>query len=127
MEKIVTTKCAYLNCASRKDKNPNKLKFYYFPVNNRNRCISWLNNSGNDPSLIDNDSLKNYVICENHFSEKSFINQTHHRLTHDALPISCISNDSDSPDELHVLKSEDQETYSRRKRICFNLPRGRFT
>lgn len=62
-------------------------RFYTFPVNKEKQCDKWIEATGNSKLLeIDRFQLKRMCICEQHFEESDFINETHHRLNPSAVP-----------------------------------------
>lgn len=99
------TKCNYGGCNEVRRRSAKR--FYSFPVNDDNRCKQWIAASGN-PRLLgrkikifgnkyigffkinfteyNKEQLENMRICENHFEESSFMNETHHRLKPTAVP-----------------------------------------
>lgn len=79
------TRCNYANCNEiRKRSN---LRFYTFPVKDKTRCDKWIEASGNRRLLeIEEEQLQAICLCEKHFDESAFINETHHRLTKSAVP-----------------------------------------
>ncbi|XP_050314596.1 uncharacterized protein LOC126749032 [Anthonomus grandis grandis] len=79
-------RCSYKSCLNT-TKLADNIHFFHFPVNNRERCITWIENSGK-PNFYDleEDQLRNKVICEVHFEEKYFTNNQRRRLALSAIP-----------------------------------------
>lgn len=65
--------CAYIGCGTRSRDGIPGLKFFSIPVSDRDRCITWLVNSGIDDYVELSDSeLKKIKICSRHFSRADF-------------------------------------------------------
>ena len=104
-------KCAFRGCTitSRNKKN---VSLHCFPVQDTERLIEWIVNSGNDDFAdLSNETLKKRYICTKHFAEKHKVVQI--KLTKDAVP---ILYDLSNNNQMSVRKN------SVRKRTCKHLP-----
>ncbi|XP_072379525.1 uncharacterized protein [Diabrotica undecimpunctata] len=79
-------RCTYKNCQSS-TKTTENVHFFHYPVKHPERCRIWIENA-NKPHFFDleEDQLKNKVICENHFEDKWFPNHQKKRLLQGAVP-----------------------------------------
>lgn len=79
-------RCSYKNCKSA-TKTTENLHFFHYPVKHTERCRKWIENACK-PQFFDlaEDQLRNKVVCELHFEERSFTNVSRRRLLHDAIP-----------------------------------------
>ncbi|ENN81092.1 uncharacterized protein LOC109532906 [Dendroctonus ponderosae] len=78
-------RCSYKNCTNTTKSA--EINFFQYPVKHRSRCVNWIENS-EKPAFYDleEDQLRNKVICESHFEEKWFLNSQRKRLLHGAIP-----------------------------------------
>lgn len=78
-------RCSYKNCTNTTKSAD--INFFQYPVKHRSRCVNWIENS-EKPAFYDleEDQLRNKVICEMHFEDKWFLNSQRKRLLHGAIP-----------------------------------------
>lgn len=61
--------CIYKNCGINSRENILNVRFYRLPVEDRDRLITWLVNSGCDDFAEESDTeLRKFSICSRHFS-----------------------------------------------------------
>lgn len=79
--------CVYLNCNNLKNTSDG-ISFFAFPVKDEARCKQWLINCGNIHLFdLEEQKLKNRVICELHFEPKYIIYSGKRKhLTRNAVP-----------------------------------------
>ncbi|VEN60059.1 unnamed protein product [Callosobruchus maculatus] len=81
--KVTQTRCSYFMCG-KSIRNTPGLRTFTFPVNDENRCMTWMINSGNADLLkLDPKKLKKLFICQDHFEKKDIGT----RLVPTAVPI----------------------------------------
>lgn len=80
--------CCYINC-SNTQKNNKDLSFFKFPIKDAHQTEGWKKRCGNIKIvMMDNEHLKNKVICEKHFLPSVIIiNSKKKILRRGALPI----------------------------------------
>lgn len=78
-------KCSFLSCPS--SQGASKVRFFRFPVKNKDICNQWVVNCANN-SLVDisDSALGSRVVCELHFSEQCFTSTLKTRLLRDSVP-----------------------------------------
>lgn len=79
-------RCSYKNCKNS-TKSVENIHFFHYPVKQKERCKKWIENA-NKPQFCDleEDQLRNKVICEMHFEDKYFPNPLKKRLLQTAIP-----------------------------------------
>lgn len=79
-------RCSYKNCTNT-TKTTENVHFFHYPVKHKERCKVWIENA-NKPQFCDleEDQLRNKVICEVHFEDKWFPNSQKKRLLQGAIP-----------------------------------------
>lgn len=79
-------RCSYKNCTNT-TKSTDTIHFFHYPVRHKGRCIQWIENA-NKPSfyILEEEQLRNKVICELHFEDKWFPNNQKKRLLQGAIP-----------------------------------------
>ncbi|CAK9813321.1 hypothetical protein ANTPLA_LOCUS7794 [Anthophora plagiata] len=78
-------KCEFRNCGLVNRRVTNGTSFHSFPVNDPDRCITWLINSGLDDWVeMSNTELQRKYICSRHFSKSCF--HASGRLKKNAVP-----------------------------------------
>ncbi|XP_018566529.1 uncharacterized protein LOC108907362 [Anoplophora glabripennis] len=79
-------RCSYKNCTNT-TKTTENVHFFHYPVKHKERCKVWIENA-NKPQFCDleEDQLRNKVICEVHFEDKWFPNCQKKRLLQGAIP-----------------------------------------
>ncbi|CAH1153364.1 unnamed protein product [Phaedon cochleariae] len=79
-------KCTYKNCENT-TKTTENVHFFHYPVKNKERCKAWIVNASK-PQFCDleEEQLRNKVICELHFENKWFPNSQKKRLLQGAIP-----------------------------------------
>lgn len=97
-------KCAYLNCELTTRNSTGSISFHSFPVNDTDRCITWLVNSGLDDFVeLENSELKKKFICSQHFSKSNF--HASGSLRRDAVPkMFEVAVDSDNENSTITTK-----------------------
>lgn len=103
--------CAYLNCQNSRQNCD--FSFFGFPAD-PNLCNIWLINCGNfDLINVDENKLKNYVVCSQHFTPISFVNSQLKRLNKNAVPVSY------KDDTIHLNFNADnvKRTYAKTKSL----------
>ncbi|KZC13108.1 hypothetical protein WN55_05531 [Dufourea novaeangliae] len=101
-------KCSYRNCNVNNRICFDGNGFHSFPVNDSERCITWLVNCGlDDWAEMPNSELKRKYICSRHFSKRSFFRSG--RLRKDAIPyLWDVHTGSSSEDEIDFSAIRDQ-------------------
>ncbi|KAJ8923571.1 hypothetical protein NQ315_010150 [Exocentrus adspersus] len=79
-------RCSYKNCPNT-TKTTENVHFFHYPVKHKERCKIWIENA-NKPQFCDleEDQLRNKVICEVHFEDRWFPNSQKKRLLQGAIP-----------------------------------------
>lgn len=79
-------RCSYKNCQNT-TKTTENVHFFHYPVKHTERCKLWIEKA-NKPQFLDleEDQLRNKVICEYHFEDKWFPNSQKKRLLLGAVP-----------------------------------------
>ncbi|XP_056646447.1 uncharacterized protein LOC130451452 [Diorhabda sublineata] len=79
-------RCSYKNCQNT-TKTTENVHFFHYPVKHIERCKLWIEKA-NKPHFLDleEDQLRNKVICEYHFEDKWFPNSQKKRLLLGAVP-----------------------------------------
>lgn len=79
-------RCSYKNCTNT-TKSTDNLHFFHYPVKHRERCVLWIEHACK-PSFYDleEEQLRNKVVCEMHFESKWFQNSQKKRLIQGAIP-----------------------------------------
>ncbi|RZC35772.1 THAP domain containing protein [Asbolus verrucosus] len=79
-------RCSYKNCTNT-TKTRDNLHFFHYPVKQKDRCRQWIENA-NKPQFydLDEDQLRNKVVCETHFEDCYFPNIQKKRLLQGAIP-----------------------------------------
>ncbi|XP_066248405.1 uncharacterized protein [Euwallacea similis] len=79
-------RCSYKNCINT-TKSLDNIHFFHYPVKHRERCVLWIENAGK-PNFydLDEEQLRNKVVCEMHFEDRWFVNTQKKRLLHGAVP-----------------------------------------
>ncbi|XP_049817220.1 uncharacterized protein LOC126264263 isoform X1 [Aethina tumida] len=79
-------RCSYKNCTNS-TKSAENIHFFHYPVRHKERCKIWIENA-NKPQFCDleEDQLRNKVICAVHFENKYFPNPQKKRLLQGAIP-----------------------------------------
>ncbi|CAH1103428.1 unnamed protein product [Psylliodes chrysocephalus] len=95
-------RCSYKNCQNT-TKTTENVHFFHYPVKHKERCKAWIENA-NKPHFCDleEDQLRNKVICEHHFEDKWFPNSQKKRLLQGAIP----TLDGDCGGEEESLETE---------------------
>lgn len=97
------TRCNYSGCSEIRRRS--KFRFYTFPINDETRCDVWIKASGNSKLLeYDRKQMKNMCLCEKHFEENAFVNETHHRLIPTAVPKYYDRLPEETPGEAEKLQ-----------------------
>lgn len=79
-------RCSYRNCANT-TKTRENLHFFHYPVKQKDRCKKWIENAHKTQFYnLDEDQLRNKVICETHFEDFYFPNFQKKRLLQGAIP-----------------------------------------
>ena len=115
--KLHYKKCVYPFCGLTNRKvTDSSISFYKFPINDSNRCITWLINCGLDDWVeMSNSELKNKYLCSRHFSKDSFYASG--RLRNNAtpkIPNSFYSKEN-SDSETGTDVEDDDKILSKRK------------
>ncbi|CAH0562248.1 unnamed protein product [Brassicogethes aeneus] len=108
-------RCSYKNCQNS-TKSSENLHFFHYPVRHKERCKLWIE-MANKPQFCDleEDQLRNKVICEQHFEDKYFPNPLKKRLLQGAVP--SLDGDSLEPpveipltEDVHIMPANDDGT-----------------
>ena len=115
--KLHYKKCVYPFCGLTNRKvTDSSISFYKFPINDSDRCITWLINCGLDDWVeMSNSELKNKYLCSRHFSKDSFYASG--RLRNNAtpkIPNSFYSKEN-SDSETGTDVEDDDKILSKRK------------
>ncbi|CAH1989746.1 unnamed protein product [Acanthoscelides obtectus] len=79
-------RCSYKNCANS-TKNTENITFFHYPVKQKQRCKIWIENACKPEFFnLEEEQLRNKVICQNHFMDKWFPNPQKKRLLQGAVP-----------------------------------------
>jgi hypothetical protein len=99
-------RCSYKNCTNT-TKTRDNLHFFHYPVKQKDRCRQWIENA-NKPQFydLDEDQLRNKVICETHFEDCYFPNIQKKRLLQGAVPTLEGDCEHKSTSE-HLMKIQD--------------------
>ncbi|KAJ3640247.1 hypothetical protein Zmor_003556 [Zophobas morio] len=98
-------RCSYKNCTNT-TKTRDNLHFFHYPVKQKDRCRQWIENA-NKPQFydLDEDQLRNKVICETHFEDCYFPNMQKKRLLQGAIP--TLEGDCESKSIERSIKIQD--------------------
>nr|XP_023023768.1 uncharacterized protein LOC111511926 [Leptinotarsa decemlineata]XP_023023769.1 uncharacterized protein LOC111511926 [Leptinotarsa decemlineata] len=91
-------RCSYRNCQNT-TKTTDNIHFFHYPVKHKERCKIWIENA-QKPQFCDleEDQLRNKVICEIHFEDKWFPNSQKKRLLQSAIPtLGCDDEPEEAP------------------------------
>lgn len=79
-------KCSFIGCSKSKNRYPD-LHFFQFPTSRPLICKEWIASCAKN-LLIDmpEKKLKSRVVCQEHFTDKSFLNLMKKNLKKDAVP-----------------------------------------
>ncbi|XP_076262439.1 uncharacterized protein LOC143197696 [Rhynchophorus ferrugineus] len=102
---MVGCRCSYKNCTNT-TKTTENLHFFHYPVKYRERCIQWIENACK-PSFyeLEEDQLRNKIVCELHFETKWFLNSQRKRLLPGAVPTIDVE-DKDSGVSISSMETE---------------------
>lgn len=79
-------RCSYRNCTNS-TKTTENVHFFHYPVKHKERCKMWIDNARKPQFLhLEEDQLRNKVICEKHFEDRCFPNLQKKRLLQGAIP-----------------------------------------
>nr|CAH7722561.1 unnamed protein product [Callosobruchus chinensis] len=79
-------RCSYKNCTNS-TKNTENIAFFHYPVKQKQRCKIWIEKACKPEFInLEEEQLRNKVICQNHFLDKWFPNQQKKRLLQGAIP-----------------------------------------
>ncbi|XP_030762366.1 uncharacterized protein LOC115887163 [Sitophilus oryzae] len=79
-------RCSYKNCTNT-TKTTENIHFFHYPVKHRDRCIVWIENACKKEFYnLEEDQLRNKVVCEQHFDPRWFPNPQRKRLLQNAVP-----------------------------------------
>lgn len=79
-------RCSYRNCTNT-TKTRDNLHFFHYPVKQKERCRQWIENAKKPQFYdLDEDQLRNKVVCETHFEICYFPNEQKKRLLQGAIP-----------------------------------------
>lgn len=79
-------RCTYKNCQNT-TKTTDNVHFFHYPIKYKERCAVWIKNAEKPEFLmLEEDQLRNKVICEVHFEDKWFPNSQKKRLLQGAIP-----------------------------------------
>lgn len=93
------TRCSFQFCKNTSASKPS-LHFFHYPVRNQERCELWIRNSDKEEFLkMPLAKLRNRVVCQDHFTEDSFMNCKQISLTKSAVPTLWKSYSSEDQDE----------------------------
>ncbi|KAJ8930903.1 hypothetical protein NQ314_016324 [Rhamnusium bicolor] len=94
-------RCSYKNCKNT-TKTTENVHFFHYPVKHKERCKIWIEYA-NKPQFCDleEDQLRNKVICEYHFEDRWFPNSQKKRLLQGAVP----TLDADCGDDPKTLEA----------------------
>lgn len=78
-------RCSFRDCPNTT--RTENIHFFHYPVKQKDRCRQWIENA-KKPQFCDleEDQLRNKVICDQHFEEKWFPNPQKKRLLQGAIP-----------------------------------------
>lgn len=81
--------CAYAGCKNKRKNKNNFVSFFKFPVSKPDILCQWVQNCGNaEIFLMDDNSLINKRLCENHFAKSDiYPSGERHLLKKNAVPI----------------------------------------
>lgn len=100
-------RCSYRNCANT-TKTRDNLHFFHYPVKQKERCRQWIENAKKPQFYdLDEDQLRNKVVCETHFEICYFPNEQKKRLLQGAIPTLNGDCKTKPPPNGEALKIQD--------------------
>lgn len=98
---MVGCRCSYKTCMNTTKSDT--LRFFHYPVKYRERCTIWIEKT-EKPSYYDleEEQLRNKVVCEVHFEDKWFHTNQRRRLVQGAIPTLDGDNLADNKSKMDV-------------------------
>ncbi|XP_060537194.1 uncharacterized protein LOC132708696 [Cylas formicarius] len=95
-------RCSYKNCKNT-TKTTDNMHFFHYPVKQKERCIKWIENACKPKFFeLEEEQLRNKVVCEVHFENKWFPNLQRKRLIQGAIPTLDGDSEDDHPENADV-------------------------
>lgn len=103
-------RCTYKNCQNT-TKTTENIHFFHYPVKHKERCKIWIENA-EKPHFCDleEEQLRNKVICEMHFEDRYFPNEQKKRLLQAAIPTLDGGCENSKKSDLKVLPLNEDGT-----------------
>ncbi|VEN37094.1 unnamed protein product [Callosobruchus maculatus] len=102
-------RCSYKNCTNS-TKNTENITFFHYPVKQKQRCKIWIENACKPEFInLEEEQLRNKVICQNHFLDKWFPNPQKKRLIQGAIPTLDAGCDTAEPTYMQEMEDTAEE------------------
>lgn len=124
-------RCTFRECKHSSLNSPS-MHFFHFPYKNMDRCRKWAQNAEKMDFLsLPVNKLRNKVVCEEHFTESSFMNYRRERLIKTAIP-TLYRNSNGSITDCDTTETDDdnldfEEVHVNSIKIDIDLPNNNGT